>query len=770
MDFIKRIQAHKVFAKNVLSHMLVLFVTLSATSLLYIKSIEVINISSEENTVANLTQFKISIDMYLENVEKLANLIELNDNVGIALNNADKSQSIISWTNKKISMDLEQIATVNSFIKQVGIYLPYDNVIITNQGAYATDNWFMINITDKAMSYTEYTELLNKYGKREYKVISTSKENEDRKVLFLSSLTSNNYKKSEATIIILFDFKSFTKFNNKQNTNTFIENGAKGLVFSNRYEVDEHIIKNNTLGRENYFEIMEIGKDKYNVTRLNSKINQWNYVSAIPLSEFEGKLEIIRTIGVLSFVLSLIIGIIISVITSEHSSQKLYSIVKLFGGEILWDKKDEYEYISGRIKELISEQAIMLQKTNEQNVIVCDMFLNRLIQGRFDERDNELFYTLKLSPKESKFVVMLIDIEKSNTSLLNKRVEGKEYTFIQGSISHIIKEIFEKEKAKDFKVFVTALEKMTACLFVQEDLIEEEDNFTTKIQNIAKRLKEKFKKELNVHMDISISSYHSGLYKCNDAYKEATIIMEYIKLVGINGIIKYGDLKLKESEIDTYYNATSGLFENYIKLEEYKKAKKVLAEIFEEQFNSTEISPIAVLKARMISLMNAFISAIRDLDMQFSYGAFQYLKPSTRLFKCNTIIENYTELEKLIDELEEYLEMRKYELKVSQKNLIKEFIEKNITDSNFSAAAIAHYFNITQPHLSRYFKKEFGIGILEYIHQLRVVLAKKYLEEDIPLREVAERAGFYNDIALIRVFKKYEKTTPKNYRDKIIKK
>ena len=98
---------------------------------------------------------------------------------------------------------------------------------------------------------------------------------------------------------------------------------------------------------------------------------------------------------------------------------------------------------------------------------------------------------------------------------------------------------------------------------------------------------------------------------------------------------------------------------------------------------------------------------------------------------------------------------------------ILEFIRKNLSDENLSVNGIAEQMGVSPSHLSRYFKHQMGNGVLEYIHQSRVNLAKDLLKNapEIKIRDVAARSGFCNITTFIRVFKKYEGVTPGQYRE-----
>ncbi|MGB8454864.1 MAG: AraC family transcriptional regulator [Anaerocolumna sp.] len=93
-------------------------------------------------------------------------------------------------------------------------------------------------------------------------------------------------------------------------------------------------------------------------------------------------------------------------------------------------------------------------------------------------------------------------------------------------------------------------------------------------------------------------------------------------------------------------------------------------------------------------------------------------------------------------------------------------IKKRYADSNFSVADIAENIEVTTSYLSRYFKKQTGMGILEYIHKYRISMSKDIMmqNKDLKIKKIAEMTGFYSDVVFIRVFKKSEGITPGQYK------
>lgn len=93
-------------------------------------------------------------------------------------------------------------------------------------------------------------------------------------------------------------------------------------------------------------------------------------------------------------------------------------------------------------------------------------------------------------------------------------------------------------------------------------------------------------------------------------------------------------------------------------------------------------------------------------------------------------------------------------------------IKEHYTDCNLSLTMIAETLSLNPSYLSRYFKQQTGIGLLDYLQHYRLNAAKELIQNDpeILLKDIAEKTGFYNVAALIRVFKKMENMTPGQYK------
>lgn len=101
----------------------------------------------------------------------------------------------------------------------------------------------------------------------------------------------------------------------------------------------------------------------------------------------------------------------------------------------------------------------------------------------------------------------------------------------------------------------------------------------------------------------------------------------------------------------------------------------------------------------------------------------------------------------------------------SMENLVRvrEFVEKNYTESSLNVNYLASHFGISSSYLSHSFKQAYGVNVSEYIQRLRVDAAKKLLPTNT-VKAVAQQVGFWDTQGLVRAFKKYEGVNPSEYK------
>ncbi len=105
---------------------------------------------------------------------------------------------------------------------------------------------------------------------------------------------------------------------------------------------------------------------------------------------------------------------------------------------------------------------------------------------------------------------------------------------------------------------------------------------------------------------------------------------------------------------------------------------------------------------------------------------------------------------------------KKSDLAIQIKNYLKDNIEEQVLLED-----ISRHTDLSVVHILRIFKQEFGLPIHSYLLNKKVHLAKELLAKSIPIAEVAQMSGFFDQSHLNRSFKRVFQLTPKEYQKKI---
>lgn len=98
---------------------------------------------------------------------------------------------------------------------------------------------------------------------------------------------------------------------------------------------------------------------------------------------------------------------------------------------------------------------------------------------------------------------------------------------------------------------------------------------------------------------------------------------------------------------------------------------------------------------------------------------------------------------------------------------LKQYVRDNCFQSDFSLQMAADHFGLTPSNLSHYFKNCTGLGLSEYVQEVRRTEACRLLAQtDTAIQEIGRQVGMVNVSSFIRFFKQQTGLTPGQYRER----
>jgi len=184
-----------------------------------------------------------------------------------------------------------------------------------------------------------------------------------------------------------------------------------------------------------------------------------------------------------------------------------------------------------------------------------------------------------------------------------------------------------------------------------------------------------------------------------------------------------------------YYDIQKIINEVYLeKKDDTNSLKEYFINLGQHLINSTSLISEDHKKIEELFPINDFL--IKDKKF-FEFWMFKVIN---YVFQRNSI-KKYPLLEKIFD-----------------------YIEKHI-EEEIGLNEIINNCSVSQGYLSRIFKRQFKVSVMEYLHMRKMCMAKNYFcFTDLKITDVAFKLGYNESSYFSKVFKKYENITVYQYK------
>lgn len=177
---------------------------------------------------------------------------------------------------------------------------------------------------------------------------------------------------------------------------------------------------------------------------------------------------------------------------------------------------------------------------------------------------------------------------------------------------------------------------------------------------------------------------------------------------------------------------------------------------------------LAVVKSYMLHLILFVFEEMLSLDIDFKNIAnVEDLQAS--LLDSTDLKQLYSYACMIFKSITEYISNNKSSSVNKIINRAKEFIIENCCE-NISLDDVAAHVHLSPNYFSRIFKQYTEQTYINFLIRCRIDKAKEYLiNTDLKIYEISSMVGYDNLQFFSRLFKSFEKLTPKEYRNKFVK-
>jgi len=479
---------------------------------------------------------------------------------------------------------------------------------------------------------------------------------------------------------------------------------------------------------------MSINNEWHYVFKEIGNASKWEYTVLLPEKYVLNKVENYQLISLIFNFIILIIGFAICLFFTTRKSRSYAGLLDVLEikPEIKSVKElvlnDEYEGLSKHISRIKDENTILLEKGTQS-------VLRQILNGQL-EKDDEILKELKHHKVDLSGPLFGVAVVRYSTENASEKIAKNADSLILGKIREII---------PDSRVCF--IEKNIAAVLFSSDEVK----FIQSAKGYADKINGELKSRFSIDTIVGIGTATSSPGKIADSYAQAFEVIKYKFLTNNNDLYFYEHLP----DGDDYFyplETESSLFKS-VRESDYESARKVLQEIYEENF---------VKRSLCVDAINELIAELRASIKKICRMQTEYLEFSNKEASVVHFFENATSVLYIVCSDNEEKETQSKGQKLCRE--AKNYIELYYNNPNLSLDVIADEFRLHPNYLSALFKKHTGSNIISYLEAVRIEKSIELLSSGkYTVNEVAASVGFSNDGTFRRCFKKNKGVSPSSY-------
>ena len=755
----------KIYVTWALSYIIMLILPVIAGVVIYSYMFTVVKGEITQSNQMIVQNMQRETDSILDEVERIHAQISVNEKITSLCSSQQPVTSYMRYEMSEVSRDLNIYTASNRYIKNFYILLQGIDYCITPSASRPSDEYFL---RQRGMSVEDMNRIKGAAsGAVGNHILLRSEKNqmgqETKTVLLIQTLPIGE-KQVGGAVVVEIDQNQFLASTDeneqKRMEKIYILDKSDNPIPVTEEEIDD---VSKLLTEEEVVRRKVDGKDVY-IIQTRSVSSGWRYISVVDNEVFMARMRKPKHVVYIMAIIYVLLAGTIGFFLLRNNYRPLGNLVSVvrdqagteFGssGQI-----DEYAFIEYALSKVVKEKEHVDTFLRQQKNVLRRNFLERLLQGTVssDIPVAESLESFQIPMISNRAMVVLISPEEveqlfSEETSLNME-KRQELAFV------ILENIFTEIASRNGSAFGVTIDDFLACCIMLRD----ED--IPKCRKLVDRALDECMQVVQEQFEISFTAAVSEVHNIEDgmdiAYKEAVTAMEYKIINQETRRIWYTDLQEKQ-QVGYYYPLEKERQIIYlVRSGNKEEAEAVLAEVLRENFES-KFMPMQLVKCLMFDIASTMVKTIQEVFGDHQKEFLDSLNPVDRITCCDNISDLRATFSDILSTVCEYVEQQG---KSKIRSRVEEFVQENYSNTNLSVTAIAEHLKMHPSYVSTSFKNQTGMGLLDYISEVRIEKAKVLLRETgHTIEEISEAVGYTNCGTFMRVFKKLEGITPTQFR------
>lgn len=618
------------FVTLVSTYIIILLIPILTGFITYLRTLATLEDETNRANAVMLEQVRSVVDDQLLSAKQLAYEISF-------------KQSVVSLLYKRKSFDTDDRLNVSNMVQEFAILRNVNSVFIDDFFVYFANRGIIINSAglNEVNTYfngdSEYSEVssynINKFilsdGSADGFVTLNSEKDENKKLIFfILNMQSGVTQKGKVVVKIGQQYirNKLNPIEGIEKSDVYIIDGNGSVIM---YPSSGRILSvkvSEFKNKQDVINTVQDGKEQI-ISYRHSELNNWLYVSVVPKNVLMQKVQYIKIIIAIGFLLSIFIGGILIFMFARRNYAPVKKIVgdisQELGGELYQDT-NEFDIISTTFKRISFESKGLKAALTEQIPLLKENFFHQLLRGRYSNQREieENLCALELEFDEECFLSVAILVEDLNISRQN--------------VNKVFIAIYEILKRMNYNGYLLEDGKDTFILILNIPCMDYDE--------LKPNLDIIFEKILQCMTGISLQSISIGvgeikksLMDLHHSYRESKSALRYKLVLGKGKVLYFAELQKDSGAY--YYPAELKLrLNNNLKIGDYKKVEQVIDEIFDKNFTKNTISPDYATYL-FIDLINTIYKVMDETRVRISDILDKQTDPVELVQKCQTTEE-----------------------------------------------------------------------------------------------------------------------------------
>lgn len=330
-----------------------------------------------------------------------------------------------------------------------------------------------------------------------------------------------------------------------------------------------------------------------------------------------------------------------------------------------------------------------------------------------------------------------------------------------GQVGLIVSSIFSELLGEQFKCFPANLDDRYAFLLNFGEI--DEQKATSAVATICRDAVKFIKDNFMLELRVCVSDVCEGLHPLHEMFRETDMVSGDANTVYTDGVCVRAEggmitgPKRPEPSIEKQYL-------NALVTQDFQTALQLTLDRIRTLYTENGKPDLERVKMFLNMRLHTTGNVLATPMNTLGADGRNLGEDLMHMDSCSTMEEVESALTQIFSNLDNHFNAAPSDYTGTTGKVIN-LISKKYMEPDLSVEMICDCLGKSRSYLSRMFKENTGMNLLDYLHTTRLTEAKKLLNEtDLGISEIASKVGYYSGWTLARVFKRYEGITPTAYR------